>query len=101
MITETSGGDEGGLVFGITSSRGRVLQCGPLRAGGARHRTTATRAGPTPTIGRMADAAETVSPPAPLAAAVFDQTVAFDPADDFSAFVKTVPARWAVYLLAD
>lgn len=31
----------------------------------------------------------------------FDRSVDFDPADDFDAFAKTVPARWAVYLLAD
>jgi hypothetical protein len=31
----------------------------------------------------------------------FDQRAAFDPAGDFEAFLKTVPAKWVVYLLAD
>lgn len=31
---------------------------------------------------------------------IFDQGVAFDPAGDFDAFLKQVPARWVVYLLA-
>lgn len=33
--------------------------------------------------------------------AVFDRHATFDPAGDFEAFLKEVPARWAVYLLAD
>ena len=32
---------------------------------------------------------------------VFDRSANFDPAGDFEAFVKQVPARWVVYLLAD
>jgi excinuclease UvrABC nuclease subunit len=32
---------------------------------------------------------------------VFDHHATFDPAADFDAFLKEVPARWAVYLLAD
>jgi excinuclease UvrABC nuclease subunit len=31
---------------------------------------------------------------------IFDHTVAFDPAQDFEAFLKSVPAKWAVYLMA-
>ena len=34
-------------------------------------------------------------------ATVFDQSIDFDPAQDFEAFLKRVPARWVVYLLAD
>ncbi len=33
--------------------------------------------------------------------AAFDYSVHFDPAADFEAFLKTVPAKWVVYLLAD
>ena len=32
---------------------------------------------------------------------LFDRHVPYDPAGDFDAFLKEVPARWAVYLLAD
>ena len=32
---------------------------------------------------------------------LFDGRAAFDPAADFDAFLRQVPARWAVYLLAD
>ena len=32
---------------------------------------------------------------------LFDRHATFDPAGDFDAFVKEVPARWVVYLLAD
>ena len=32
---------------------------------------------------------------------LFDRHVAFDPAGDFDAFLKLVPARWAVYLMCD
>jgi excinuclease UvrABC nuclease subunit len=32
---------------------------------------------------------------------LFDRHATFDPAGDFEAFLKEVPARWAVYLLAD
>src|SRR5690349_4673713 len=32
---------------------------------------------------------------------LFDRHASFDPAGDFEAFVKEVPARWVVYLLAD
>jgi excinuclease UvrABC nuclease subunit len=49
----------------------------------------------------MADAPQTASPAGSAARTVFDHAVEFDPAADFDAFVKTVPARWAVYLLAD
>src|SRR6202453_3323201 len=31
----------------------------------------------------------------------FDHRVAFDPAQDFEQFLKLVPAKWVVYLLAD
>ena len=31
----------------------------------------------------------------------FDHSVSFDPAGDFDAFVKRVPAKWVVYLLTD
>jgi excinuclease UvrABC nuclease subunit len=31
----------------------------------------------------------------------FDHHVAFDPAEDFEQFLKRVPAKWVVYLLAD
>jgi excinuclease UvrABC nuclease subunit len=31
----------------------------------------------------------------------FDRRVAFDPAQDFEQFLKSVPAKWVVYLLAD
>jgi excinuclease UvrABC nuclease subunit len=31
----------------------------------------------------------------------FDRHVAFDPAGDFESFLKQVPAKWAVYLMAD
>jgi excinuclease UvrABC nuclease subunit len=33
--------------------------------------------------------------------AIFDQALTFDPAADFEAFLKQLPAKWAVYLLAD
>ena len=33
--------------------------------------------------------------------AVFDCHAVFDPAGDFDAFLKAVPARWVIYLLAD
>jgi excinuclease UvrABC nuclease subunit len=33
--------------------------------------------------------------------ALFDRHASFDPTGDFEAFVKQVPARWVVYLLAD
>src|SRR5678816_3616195 len=51
----------------------------------------------------MSDGLQTPSPAAPPSAAAtpFDHSVEFDPAGDFDAFVKTVPARWAVYLLVD
>ncbi len=32
---------------------------------------------------------------------VFDQSVAFDPSGDFEAFLKSVPGKWVVYLMAD
>lgn len=32
---------------------------------------------------------------------LFDRHASFDPAGDFDAFLKEVPARWVVYLLAD
>ena len=32
---------------------------------------------------------------------IFTHQVAFDPAGDFEAFARIVPARWAVYLLGD
>src|SRR5688572_1349243 len=32
---------------------------------------------------------------------IFTDHADFDPAGDFEAFAKSVPARWAVYLLAD
>src|SRR3954469_14951004 len=32
---------------------------------------------------------------------LFDHHAEFDPAGDFEAFVKSVPARWVVYLLCD
>lgn len=32
---------------------------------------------------------------------IFDHALRFDPAEDFESFLKTVPARWVVYLLAD
>src|SRR5688572_28442650 len=32
---------------------------------------------------------------------VFDRHATFDPAGDFDAFLKAVPARWVIYLLAD
>jgi excinuclease UvrABC nuclease subunit len=35
------------------------------------------------------------------AAGIFDDSAAFDPAGDLDAFLKRVPARWVVYLLAD
>jgi excinuclease UvrABC nuclease subunit len=31
----------------------------------------------------------------------FDEHVAFDPTDDFEAFLKSVPTKWVVYLLSD
>src|SRR5690349_8404074 len=31
----------------------------------------------------------------------FDHTIAFDPAEDFETFLKSVLAKWAVYLMAD
>ena len=31
----------------------------------------------------------------------FDRHVAFDPAGDFESFLKQIPAKWAVYLMAD
>src|SRR5687767_5872606 len=37
----------------------------------------------------------------PLSAAIFDAVVPFDPGMDFDAFLKQVPAKWAVYLFAD
>lgn len=33
--------------------------------------------------------------------AFFDQSIPFDPAGDFASFLKSVPAKWVVYLLAD
>jgi excinuclease UvrABC nuclease subunit len=38
---------------------------------------------------------------APADLSIFDRHATFDPAGDFEAFLKTVPARWAVYLLVD
>ena len=32
---------------------------------------------------------------------IFDQSATFDPEGDFEAFLRSVPARWVVYLLAD
>jgi hypothetical protein len=32
---------------------------------------------------------------------LFDRQATFDPEGDFEAFLKDVPARWVVYLLAD
>jgi excinuclease UvrABC nuclease subunit len=32
---------------------------------------------------------------------LFDRHAAFDPAGDFEAFLKQVPAKWAIYLMAD
>ena len=32
---------------------------------------------------------------------LFDHHATFDPAADFDAFLKDVPARWVIYLLAD
>lgn len=32
---------------------------------------------------------------------IFDSSLSFDPAGDFEAFLKTVPAKWVVYLVAD
>ena len=55
----------------------------------------------SPTIGRMADGPETISSTAPAGAIPFDHSVDFEPAGDFEAFARTVPARWAVYLLSD
>ncbi len=31
---------------------------------------------------------------------IFDRTIEFDPANDFEAFLKSVPGKWVVYLLA-
>lgn len=33
--------------------------------------------------------------------ATLDQTIAFDPAADFDALLKDVPAKWAIYLMSD
>jgi len=41
------------------------------------------------------------SPPINSADLPFDQHVSFDPAGDFEQFLKSVPAKWVVYLLAD
>ena len=35
------------------------------------------------------------------AANLFTRHVEFDPAGDFEAFLKLVPAKWAIYLMAD
>src|SRR3954470_24171549 len=48
----------------------------------------------------MADGEEIFTSDA-SASTPFDRAVDFDPAGDFEPFAKTVPARWAVYLLAD
>ena len=32
---------------------------------------------------------------------LFDRHASFDPGADFEAFLRDVPARWVVYLLAD
>jgi hypothetical protein len=32
---------------------------------------------------------------------ILTEHVAFEPGEDFEAFLKKVPARWVVYLLAD
>lgn len=37
----------------------------------------------------------------PVLEQVFDHHADFDPAGDFEAFLKSVPARWVVYLMAD
>src|SRR5580698_7770535 len=37
----------------------------------------------------------------PELASIFDHSAYFDPAGDFEAFLRSVPARWVVYLLAD
>ena len=37
----------------------------------------------------------------PEPAPIFDRHIAFDPAGDLEAFLKLVPARWVVYLMAD
>lgn len=37
----------------------------------------------------------------PDAAPIFDHTLLFEPAGDFEAFLKQVPAKWVVYELAD
>jgi excinuclease UvrABC nuclease subunit len=34
-------------------------------------------------------------------ASIFEHSATFDPSGDFEAFLKTVPARWAVYLMSD
>src|SRR5437763_7344721 len=40
-------------------------------------------------------------PESPSITSVFDASIDFDPATDFDAFARRVPARWVVYLLAD
>ena len=39
--------------------------------------------------------------PTDLHSGPFDRHADFDPAGDFEAFLKSVPAKWVVYLLAD
>jgi excinuclease UvrABC nuclease subunit len=41
------------------------------------------------------------SPPPNSADLPFDEHANFDPAGDFEAFLKSVPAKWVIYLLAD
>ncbi len=47
-------------------------------------------------LATMSDLPQTIPPDLP-----FDQHASFDPAGDFEAFLKSVPTKWVVYLLAD
>src|SRR3954464_5405144 len=40
-------------------------------------------------------------PETPTEPDIFERSATFDPAADFDAFLRQVPAKWAVYLLAD